>query len=49
VHFLVRVCAVIGGVFAVTGMIDNWVFRLINSVTRSGQHQSAGEAARRIL
>lgn len=49
VHFLVRVCAVIGGVFAVTGMIDKWVFRLINSVTISGQHQSAGEAARRIL
>ncbi|KAK9834322.1 hypothetical protein WJX81_007031 [Elliptochloris bilobata] len=28
-HLLVRCCAVVGGVFAVTGMIDRWVHRLV--------------------
>ncbi|KAK3252848.1 hypothetical protein CYMTET_37876 [Cymbomonas tetramitiformis] len=31
-HFLTRVCAVVGGVFAVTGMLDRWVHRAITLV-----------------
>ena len=48
-HFLVRVCAVIGGVFAVTGMIDTWVFRLIGLLEGAGDKGSLDAAARRIL
>ena len=28
-HFLARVCAVVGGVFAVTGMTDRWIHRAV--------------------
>jgi len=49
VHFLVRICAVIGGVFAVTGMIDTWVFRLIGLLEGAGDKKSRDTAARRIL
>lgn len=30
-HFCVRLCAVVGGVFAVTTMVDKWVHRLVAS------------------
>eukprot|EP00252_Welwitschia_mirabilis_P025675 TRINITY_DN8135_c0_g1_i2.p1 TRINITY_DN8135_c0_g1~~TRINITY_DN8135_c0_g1_i2.p1 ORF type:complete len:350 (+),score=71.52 TRINITY_DN8135_c0_g1_i2:253-1302(+) len=34
-HFLTRLCAVLGGTFAVTGMLDRWMYRLLESITRS--------------
>ncbi|KAG8098410.1 hypothetical protein GUJ93_ZPchr0013g37271 [Zizania palustris] len=34
-HFLTRLCAVLGGTFAMTGMLDRWMYRLIESVTHS--------------
>ncbi|XP_058787229.1 uncharacterized protein LOC131661641 [Vicia villosa] len=33
-HFITRLCAVLGGTFAVTGMLDRWMFRLIEVVTK---------------
>lgn len=32
-HFITRICAVIGGVFAVTGMLDRWMYGLIDLAT----------------
>uniref|UniRef100_A0A0D9VZU5 Endoplasmic reticulum vesicle transporter C-terminal domain-containing protein n=1 Tax=Leersia perrieri TaxID=77586 RepID=A0A0D9VZU5_9ORYZ len=32
-HFLTRLCAVLGGTFAMTGMLDRWMYRIIESVT----------------
>lgn len=32
-HLLVRFCAVVGGVFAVTGLFDRWVHRLVTYLT----------------
>ncbi|TVU32096.1 hypothetical protein EJB05_23814 [Eragrostis curvula] len=34
-HFITRVCAVLGGTFAMTGMLDRWMYQLIESVTNS--------------
>ncbi|TVU46821.1 hypothetical protein EJB05_06390, partial [Eragrostis curvula] len=34
-HFITRLCAVLGGTFAMTGMLDRWMYRLIESVTNS--------------
>ncbi|KMZ63765.1 putative Endoplasmic reticulum-Golgi intermediate compartment protein,putative [Zostera marina] len=31
-HFITRLCAVLGGTFALTGMLDRWVYTLIESV-----------------
>lgn len=47
-HLLVRLCAVIGGLFAVTGMIDRWVHRLVTSITQpasKSKHHFPGGAA----
>lgn len=33
-HFLTRVCAVVGGVFAVTGMFDNWVHGIVTALEK---------------
>ncbi|CAI8597853.1 unnamed protein product [Vicia faba] len=33
-HFITRLCAVLGGTFAVTGMLDRWMFRLIEVATK---------------
>lgn len=33
-HFITRLCAVLGGTFAVTGMLDRWMFRFIEAVTK---------------
>ncbi|XP_010532527.1 PREDICTED: endoplasmic reticulum-Golgi intermediate compartment protein 3 [Tarenaya hassleriana] len=33
-HFLTRLCAVLGGTFALTGMLDRWMFRLLESITK---------------
>ncbi|CAM6110784.1 unnamed protein product [Calypogeia fissa] len=34
-HFLTRICAVIGGTFAVTGMLDRWIYGLVELVMSS--------------
>ncbi|XP_057430408.1 uncharacterized protein LOC130723395 [Lotus japonicus] len=33
-HFITRLCAVLGGTFALTGMLDRWMFRLVEAVTK---------------
>lgn len=33
-HFITRLCAVLGGTFALTGMLDRWMYRLIEAATR---------------
>mmetsp|Transcript_32223 Transcript_32223/g.91398 ORF Transcript_32223/g.91398 Transcript_32223/m.91398 type:complete len:368 (+) Transcript_32223:484-1587(+) len=35
-HFLVQVCAVVGGAFAVTGMVDRWVHWLVMLSQQAG-------------
>lgn len=35
-HFIVRLCAVIGGAFAITRMTDRWVHWLVKLATRQG-------------
>ncbi|CAN0879735.1 Endoplasmic reticulum-Golgi intermediate compartment protein 3 [Linum grandiflorum] len=34
-HFITRLCAVLGGTFALTGVLDRWMFRIVESVTKS--------------
>ncbi|KAB2055889.1 hypothetical protein ES319_A11G068000v1 [Gossypium barbadense] len=41
-HFITRLCAVLGGTFALTGMLDRWMYRLIEEVTKA----SGGRAYR---
>ncbi|XP_058071618.1 uncharacterized protein LOC131220789 [Magnolia sinica] len=33
-HFITRLCAVLGGTFAVTGMLDRWMYRLLETFTK---------------
>ncbi|XWS30095.1 hypothetical protein CRYUN_Cryun24cG0088600 [Craigia yunnanensis] len=33
-HFLTRLCAVLGGTFALTGMLDSWMYRLLEGLTK---------------
>ncbi|KAL2938866.1 Endoplasmic reticulum-Golgi intermediate compartment protein 3 [Bienertia sinuspersici] len=33
-HFLTRLCAVLGGTFALTGMLDRWMYRLVEVVMK---------------
>ncbi|XP_050219276.1 uncharacterized protein LOC126669769 [Mercurialis annua] len=33
-HFITRLCAVLGGTFALTGMLDRWMYRLLEAVTK---------------
>lgn len=33
-HFITRLCAVLGGTFALTGMLDRWMFRLLEALTK---------------
>ncbi|MCD7457963.1 hypothetical protein HAX54_036710 [Datura stramonium] len=33
-HFITRLCAVLGGTFALTGMLDGWMFKLLEAVTK---------------
>ncbi|KAJ7554843.1 hypothetical protein O6H91_05G011800 [Diphasiastrum complanatum] len=37
-HFLTRLCAVLGGTFAVTGMLDRWMYRLLDFVKSSSHN-----------
>eukprot|EP00898_Chlorokybus_atmophyticus_P000082 jgi/Chlat1/1074/Chrsp110S01542 len=32
-HFLTRLCAVVGGSFAVTGMLDKWIYRVVTALS----------------
>lgn len=38
-HFLSRLCAVLGGTFALTGMLDRWVYFLVKNLASSPQHR----------
>ncbi|XVF14466.1 hypothetical protein REPUB_Repub09cG0062800 [Reevesia pubescens] len=33
-HFITRLCAVLGGTFALTGMLDRWMYRLVEVLTK---------------
>ncbi|XP_021735343.1 endoplasmic reticulum-Golgi intermediate compartment protein 3-like [Chenopodium quinoa] len=33
-HFLTRLCAVLGGTFALTGLLDRWMYRLVEMVMK---------------
>lgn len=33
-HFITRLCAVLGGTFALTGMLDRWMYRLVEVVMK---------------
>ncbi|XP_056171402.1 uncharacterized protein LOC115663582 [Syzygium oleosum] len=33
-HFITRLCAVLGGTFALTGMLDRWMYRLLETITK---------------
>ncbi|XP_028549141.1 endoplasmic reticulum-Golgi intermediate compartment protein 3 isoform X2 [Dendrobium catenatum] len=33
-HFITRLCAVLGGTFALTGMLDRWMFRFLESFAK---------------
>ncbi|KAM5580283.1 hypothetical protein ABKV19_009837 [Rosa sericea] len=33
-HFITRLCAVLGGTFALTGMLDRWMFRFVEALTK---------------
>ncbi|KAL5731624.1 hypothetical protein ACHQM5_004333 [Ranunculus cassubicifolius] len=34
-HLITRLCAILGGTFALTGMLDRWMFRLMELLTKS--------------
>lgn len=36
-HFITRLCAVLGGTFALTGLLDRWMYQLIELVTKSSK------------
>lgn len=40
-HFITRLCAVLGGTFALTGMLDRWMYRLIEAATKSSKLTSS--------
>ncbi|XP_041007243.1 endoplasmic reticulum-Golgi intermediate compartment protein 3 isoform X4 [Juglans microcarpa x Juglans regia] len=33
-HLITRLCAVLGGTFALTGMLDRWMYRLLEALTK---------------
>ncbi|WMV59838.1 hypothetical protein MTR67_053223 [Solanum verrucosum] len=33
-HFITRLCAVLGGTFALTGMLDGWMYKILESFTK---------------
>ncbi|KAI4308618.1 hypothetical protein L6164_031674 [Bauhinia variegata] len=33
-HFITRLCAVLGGTFALTGMLDRWMYRLMEALSK---------------
>ncbi|GAA0169171.1 hypothetical protein LIER_23714 [Lithospermum erythrorhizon] len=45
-HFITRLCAVLGGTFALTGMLDRWMYRFIEAVTKPNARRTATNTAR---
>ncbi|GMI67734.1 hypothetical protein like AT3G22290 [Hibiscus trionum] len=41
-HFITRLCAVLGGTFALTGMLDRWMFRLLDALTKTKPNARSG-------
>ncbi|MED6210575.1 hypothetical protein PIB30_065421 [Stylosanthes scabra] len=41
-HFITRLCAVLGGTFAVTGMLDRWMYRLMETLTKPKSKTRSG-------
>lgn len=39
-HFITRLCAVLGGTFALTGMLDRWMYRFLEAVTKPQARRS---------
>lgn len=39
-HFLTRLCAVLGGTFALTGMLDRWIYRLVEALATTTKPRS---------
>ncbi|KAJ0028128.1 hypothetical protein Pint_35893 [Pistacia integerrima] len=39
-HFITRLCAVLGGTFALTGMLDRWMYRLLEVLTNKPKARS---------
>ncbi|XP_042398512.1 endoplasmic reticulum-Golgi intermediate compartment protein 3-like isoform X1 [Zingiber officinale] len=46
-HFIARLCAVLGGTFALTGMLDRWIYRIVAAFTKSrtGNKRRQGKTA----
>lgn len=40
-HFITRLCAVLGGTFALTGMLDRWMYRLLEALTNKRKVRNA--------
>ncbi|THF93959.1 hypothetical protein TEA_002028 [Camellia sinensis var. sinensis] len=40
-HFITRLCAVLGGTFALTGMLDRWMYRLLDAVMKPNARTGA--------
>ncbi|KAE9596448.1 hypothetical protein Lal_00048656 [Lupinus albus] len=39
-HFITRLCAVLGGTFALTGMLDRWMYRFVEALTKPNKSRS---------
>ncbi|CAN6574031.1 hypothetical protein ACFX13_046690 [Malus domestica] len=39
-HFITRLCAVLGGTFALTGMLDRWMYRFVEALTAKPKARS---------
>ncbi|KAK7258302.1 hypothetical protein RIF29_23875 [Crotalaria pallida] len=41
-HFITRLCAVLGGTFALTGMLDRWMYRFVEALTKPKPKSKSG-------
>ncbi|KAB2613410.1 endoplasmic reticulum-Golgi intermediate compartment protein 3-like [Pyrus ussuriensis x Pyrus communis] len=44
-HFITRLCAVLGGTFALTGMLDRWMYRFVENHQHLDLHPTVGAGA----
>lgn len=44
-HFITRLCAVLGGTFALTGMLDRWIYSVLQTMTKGQQPARGGGAS----
>lgn len=44
-HFITRLCAVLGGTFALTGVLDRWIYGLMQSVSKAQQAGRGGSGS----